>query len=125
MRVLTKRFQSVQVATLSALRERLETISGPDFKFAIEKVRGDRVAVRREDLTSREKAHPIVILPAYPTGHDHDKPANPNVVLDPLEFINADTWDKRDVFAPLLGHDVLEYYDRLHSHGGLSVTRCC
>ena len=124
MRILSKRFQSVNVVTLSTLREHLETISSSDCKFKIEKVRGDRVTVRSESLISGKKIS--VVLPAYPTGHEHDVPANPNVVLDPVEFINAGTCEEWEVFTPLLGKEVLDHYHKLHPHtDGLAVSRCC
>ncbi|MGA2961232.1 MAG: hypothetical protein ABSD96_06120 [Candidatus Korobacteraceae bacterium] len=124
MHILSKRFQSVSVVTLSTLREHLETISTPDCKFKIEKVRDDRITVRSESLISGKKIS--VVLPAYPTGHEHDVPGNPNVVLDPLSFAGADACAETEVFAPLLGHDVLDYYHKLHPHTvGLSVSRCC
>ena len=124
MHILSKRFQSVTVVTLSTLREHLEIISTPDCKFTIEKVRGDRITVRSEDLISGKKIS--VVLPAYPTGHEHDVPGNPNVVLDPVAFVNAGTCAEREVFAPLLGQDVLAYYHKLHPHtDGLAVSRCC
>jgi hypothetical protein len=41
--ILSKRFQRVNVVTLSTLREHLEAISSPDCRFTIEKVRGDRI----------------------------------------------------------------------------------
>lgn len=125
MHILSKRFQSVNVVTLSTLREYLETISSPDCIFKIEAVRGDRVTVRRESLIAGKKASSSVVLPAYPTGHEHDVPGNPNVVLDPLAFVNAETCEEREVFAPLLGQDVLEYYHKLHPHIGLVASRCC
>ena len=122
--ILSKRFQRVNVVTLSTLREHLEAISSPDCRFTIEKVRGDRITVRSENLISEKKIS--VVLPAYPTGHEHDVPGNPNVVLDPLAFVNAETCAETEVFAPLLGHDVLDYYHKLHPHTvGLSVSRCC
>lgn len=125
MHILSKRFQSVNVVTLNTLREHLETISSPDCRFKIEKVRGDRVTVRNESLISGKKTNSSVVLPAYPTGHEHDVPGNPNVVLDPLTFVNAETCVEREVFAPLLGNDVLAYYHKLHPHTGLTVSRCC
>jgi hypothetical protein len=125
MHILSKRFQSVNVVTLNTLREHLETISSPDCRFKIEKVRGDRVTVRNESLISGKKTNSSVVLPAYPTGHEHDVPGNPNVVLDPLTFVNAETCVEREVFAPLLGRDVLAYYHKLHPHTGLTVSRCC
>jgi hypothetical protein len=123
--ILSKRFQGVNVVTLSTLRDHLETISGSDCKFKIEKVRGDRVTVRAESLISGKKTDSSVVLPAYPTGHEHDVPGNPNVVLDPVSFVNAETCVEREVFCPLLGHDVLAYYNKLHPHTGLSISRCC
>jgi hypothetical protein len=123
MHILSKRFQSVTVVTLSTLREHLEIIGTPDCKFTIDKVRGDRVTVRSESLISGKKIS--VVLPAYPTGHEHDVPGNPNVVLDPLAFVNAETCAEREVFAPLLGQDILDYYHKLHPHIGLAVSRCC
>ena len=125
MNILTKRDQSVNVVTLSTLRERLEAISTPECRFTIEKVRGDRITVRSESLIAGKKASCSVVLPAYPTGHEHDVPGNPNVVLDPLAFSGAETCVDREVFAPLLGEDVLEYYHKLHPHLGVSVSRCC
>jgi hypothetical protein len=125
MHMLTKRFQSVNVITLSTLREHLETISTPDCKFTIEKVRRDRITVRNERWISGKRGYSFVVLPAYPTGHDDDVPYNPNVVLDPLVFVNADTCVEREVYALLLGHDVLAYYDKLHPHTGPCLIRCC
>ena len=122
--ILSKRFQRVNVVTLSTLREHLEAISSPDCRFTIEKVRGDRITVRSESLISGKKIS--VVLPAYPTGHEHDVPGNPNVVLDPLAFVNAETCAETEVFAPLLGRDVLDYYHKLHPHtDGFAVSRCC
>jgi hypothetical protein len=103
----------------------LETISSDDCRFKIEKVRGDRITVRSESLISGKKRNSSVVLPAYPTGHEHDVPGNPNVVLDPLAFVNAETCAETEVFAPLLGHDVLDYYHKLHPHTGITVSRCC
>lgn len=126
MHMLTKRFQSVNVVTLSTLRDRLENISGPDCRFKIEKVRHDRITVRSDRMVSGKEARFFVVLPAYPTGHEDDTPGNPNVVLDPLEFVNAETCAEREAFAPLLGEEVLAYYHKLHPHDvGLSLTRCC
>lgn len=125
MHFLSKRFQTVNVVTLSTLREHLEAISTPECRFKIEKMRGDRVTVHGEGLIAGKKASCSVVLPAYPTGHEHDVPGNPNVVLDPLSFAGAETCAEREVFAPLLGHDVLDYYHKLHPHIGLAVSRCC
>jgi hypothetical protein len=123
MRMLTKRFQSVRVATLSSLREYLDNVSGPGCRFTVEKARRDRVTIRG-DSSNPEKTS-FVVLPSYSTGHEDDAPGNPNVVLDPLEFVNAETHEEREVFVPLLGHDVLTYYERLHLQTGLSMSRCC
>lgn len=125
MRMLTKRFQRVNVTTLSTLREHLKTISRPDCVFEVEKVRRHRITVRSESLGSGKKLHPFVVLPAYPTGHEDDEPSNPNVVLDPLQFGNVETCAEREVFVPLLGQDVLAYYDKLHPHIGFSLSSCC
>lgn len=114
MHMLTKRFQNVNVATLNTLREYLENFSSPACRFKVEKVRRDRITVGSESVMSGKKTHSFVVLPAYPTGHDDDAPCNPNVVLDPLLFENVETCSEREVFAPLLGHEVLAYYEKLH-----------
>jgi len=125
MRVFTKRFQSVNVLTLNTLREYLETISTPERKFKIDKLRGDRVTVSSESLLAGKKLNCSVVLPAYPTGHEHDTPGNPNVVLDPISFVNAENCAEWEIFTPLLGKDVLEFYHKQHPHIGVSVSRCC
>ena len=125
MLILTKRFQSVNVLTLNSLRDHLQTINTPVCKFKVEKVSGDRVIVSNESSIDGKKVRSSVVLPAYPTGHEHDVPGNPNVVLDPLEFVNAETCKEWEVFAPLLGRDVLEFYHKQHPHLGVSVSRCC
>ncbi len=125
MHLLTKRFQSINVATLCTLREHLKNISGPECGFKIEKVRSDRVTVSSECLVSGARSRPSVVLPAYPTGHQDDTPNNPNVVLDPIQFLNAETCAEREVFTPLLGKEVLAYYEKLHPHLGFSMNQCC
>ena len=124
-RRFTKRFQSVDVVTLSALREHLESISNHDCKFQVEKAGHDRVTIRCESLADGKHVHSFVVLPAYPTGHSDDSPTNPNVVLDPLGFANADTHEERERFLPLLSHDVLVHYEKMHPQSGLKMTRCC
>ena len=121
-RRFTKRFQSVDVVTLSALRDHMESISTHDCRFRVEKATHDRVTIRCESAPHKPC---FVVLPAYPTGHSDDSPTNPNVVLDPLEFLNADTHEERERFLPLLNHDVLAHYEKMHPHKGLAMTRCC
>lgn len=125
MHRLTKRLQRVEVATLATLRERLQTIRDGDWRFTIDKVQEDRVTVRADRLAFGKTMRCSVVLPSYPTGHQDDIPGNPNVVLDPLEFVNAETCKQRQVFAPLLGRDVLDYYDKLHQDTGPALARCC
>ncbi len=123
-RRFTKRFEGVNVTTVSSLRERLEEISTAACKLEIEKVTNDRVIVCAK-ATGQKRPYPAVILPAYPTGHADDHPGNPNVVLDPVEFTNAATHDERHLFVPLLGHDILEHYEKLHPAAVLPFNRCC
>lgn len=122
-RRFTKRFQTVKVLTLAALREHLEQISSPGCRFRVENAGRDRVTVQVEIGSS--KRHPTVVFPAYPTGHADDLPGNPNVVLDPLEFINADTHADREIFAQLIGHDVLMHYEKMHPSAIMPFNRCC
>jgi hypothetical protein len=124
-RRFTQRSQDVKVLTVSSLREHLDAISTPQCKFEVEKVSKDRVSVRAVIPSAGKRVHPVVVLPAYPTGHADDQPGNPNVVLDPLEFVNAETHEERHIFVPLLGHDVLVHYDKMHPYSGLQMTRCC
>ena len=65
MHLLTNRFQTVQVATLSTLREHLKSLSRPDYRFTIEKVPGDRITIRYEKFPLSAKDYCAVILPAY------------------------------------------------------------
>lgn len=126
MRVLTGRCQNVTVMTVSTLRAHLERISNPTCRFTVHKVERDRVSVRSDYLQAGKKRHSHVLLPAYRTGHPDDEPSsNWNVVLDALAFVEADTASERDVFAPLLGHDMLAYYEKMHPQAGLPVSRCC
>ncbi len=125
MRILTKRFEAVQVITMASLREHLETLSTPDCKYAIEKVRGAKVFVRAEARLHETRVRPAVVLPTYPTGHAHDDPVNPNVVLDPMEFVDAETPHKRALILPLLGEEVMRHYDKMHPAEQLQMTRCC
>ena len=125
MRILTKRFENVRVITMASLREHLEQISSADCRFAIEKARSGRVFVHAEGWHGGKKVRPVVVLPTYPTGHAHDDPVNPNVVLDPIEFQEADSIHLREMFEPLLGHATLQYYEKMHPAGQLQMTRCC
>ena len=124
-RRFTSRFDKVDVITLSTLREHLDGISNHDCKFHVDKVAKDRVTVRCEYLSDGKQTQSYVVLPAYPTGHSDDSPTNPNVVLDPVEFVKADTHEQRHIFVPLFGHDVLAHYEKMHPAGGLKMTRCC
>ncbi len=121
-RRFTKRFQVVNVLTLSSLREHLESISTPDRKFRIENAGRDRVTVRVETGNGQ---HAAVVFPAYPTGHPDDQPTNPNVVLDPLEFVKAETHAQREAFLPLLDHDILAHYEKMHPSAVMPFNRCC
>lgn len=126
MHTLTARRQSVTVMTVSTLRTHLEDISTTAYRFTIHKVHRDRVSVRSEYVRSGKKKTAYVLLPAYPTGYPGDAPCNNlNVVLEPLDFVDLDACAERDIFAPLLGNDMLAYYERMHPHAGLQVTRCC
>ena len=126
MQRLTERRQSVTVMTVSTLRSHLESISRPARRFRVHKVQGDRAIVRCEYAVAGTRKHTDVVLPAYPTGYESDTPPrNVNVVLDPLEFVNAESCADHDVFAPLLGEEVLAHFEKMHPHVGLSMSRCC
>lgn len=126
MHLLTGRRQIVTVMTVSTLRSHLESFSGPTCRFAIHKVDRDRVSVRAEYVFSGQKKRSYVLLPAYPTGYPDDAPCNNvNVVLDPVDFVDVDSCAERDVFAPVLGQEMLAYYEKMHPHAGLTVSRCC
>ncbi len=126
MLTLTARRQNVTVMTVSTLRSHLDDISRPACRFTVDKVHGDRVSIRGDYALSGVRKHASVVLPAYPTGCPSDSPChNLNVVLDPLEFVGADTCAERNLFAPLLGKEALAYYEKMHQQQGLHVTRCC
>ena len=126
MHLLTERHQNVAVMTVSTLRSHLESISQRASRFTIHKVHGDHVSIRSDHAEAGTRKLSYVVLPAYPTGCPNDAPcSNLNVILDPLRFIDADTTAERDVFAPLLGHEALAHYEKLHQEAGLSVSRCC
>ncbi len=126
MHLLTERHQNVTVMTVSTLRSQLESISRRSCRFTIHKVHGDHVSIRSDCAESGIRKLSYVVLPAYPTGCPNDAPcSNLNVILDPLTFIDADTTAERDVFAPLLGHETLAHYEKMHQHVGLTVSRCC
>jgi hypothetical protein len=126
MHKLTVRRQDVTVMTVSALRSYLESVSGPSCRFTIHKVHRDHVSVRGDYRLSGKNKHSYVLLPAYPTGSPDDAPCNNlNVVLDPLDFEDVDTCAERDIFAPVLGREVLAHYEKMHPHAALTVSRCC
>jgi hypothetical protein len=126
MHLLTGRRQIVTVMTVSTLRGHLESVSNSGCKFAIHKVERDRVSVRAEYVFCGQKKRSYVLLPAYPTGYPDDAPCNNvNVVLDPVDFVDVDSCAERDIFAPVLGQEMLAYYEKMHPHAGLTVTRCC
>jgi len=74
--ILSKRFQRVNVVTLSTLREHLEAISTPEYRFKIEKVRGDELMIAAEDLVgggfTEAEAKDIIarITPSAPEAPD-------------------------------------------------------
>jgi hypothetical protein len=126
MHMLTARRQNVTVMTVSTLRSHLESISDPACRFTIHKVHRDRVSVRSDYVLSGKRKHSYVLLPAYPTCSPDDAPCNNlNVVLDPLAFVDVDTCTERHVFAPVLGHEILAYYEKMHPHAGIPLSRCC
>jgi hypothetical protein len=126
MQTLTARRQTVTVMTVNTLRAHLERISSPACKFSLDKVRGDRVSVRSDYILDGKKKHSYVLLPCYPTGHPADATCNNvNVVLEPLDFIDIDSCSERIMFAPLLGIEMLGYFEKMHPHAGLPVSRCC
>lgn len=112
--------------TVSALRDYLKNASNANCRFTIDKVERDRVSIRGDYVFSGKKKHSHVLLPAYPTGLPDDAVShNLNVVLDPLEFRNTESSTEREVFAPVLGHETLDYYERMHAGSDFPVTRCC
>ena len=77
-------------------------------------------------LASGKRRYASVILPAYPTGSAEDAPANNlNVVLDPISFEGAQSCEELHMFAPLLGHEILEHYEKLHPSEAMPISRCC
>jgi len=123
---LTARRQNVTVMTVNTLRTELESLSNGARKFTLAKVERDRVTVGCDYLTSGKKQHSLLVLPAYPTGWRDDGPCNNlNVVLDPLGFNGIQSCEERNVFAPLLGHDVLQHYHNLHPDATMPYARCC
>jgi hypothetical protein len=126
MQTLTTRRQSVTVMTVNTLRTHLDSISSRTRRFTIHKVQRDRVSVRGEYALLGKKKLSYVVLPAYPTGYPDDALCNNlNVVLEPLDFIDVDTCTEREEFAPLLGVEMLAYYERMHPHAGMPFSRCC
>lgn len=124
MRRFTERKQKITIFTLSSLRKHLQQLQVAEkTEFSIDKLHNGHMTVRAK--TPRSGSEAWLILPTYPTGHPDDAPWNPNVVLDPLGFIEADTPEERAVFTPLLGPDVLEFYERLHQNSESSLLRCC
>lgn len=112
--------------TVNALRAHLESLSTRDCSFSIAKVERDRAFVRADHLDGTTKKRSLVILPAYPTGwKDDDNCKNLNVVLDPLKFEGVESCSERHVFEPLLGHDVLEQYEKTHPDSVVPMSRCC
>ena len=123
---LTSRCESVTVITVSALRSHLEKISSATRRFTVHKVHSDRVSVRADYVLSGKNKRSFVVFPAYPTGWADDAVCNNlNVVLEPLNFENAADRSEREIFEPLLGHEVLHHYENLHPAPGVPVSRCC
>jgi hypothetical protein len=123
---LTSRRQSVTVFTVNALRSHLERISSAACRFAIHKVHSDRVSVSADYVLSDKDQRSLVVFPAYPTGWLDDAVCNNlNVVLDPLQFDNAADHFEREIFEPLLGHEVLHHFENMHPAPGEPVSRCC
>ncbi len=126
MHRLTARRQIVTVMTVNTLRAHLAGLSNTACRFTISKVHRDRVAIRGDYMLSGKKKHSSVVLPAYPTGSPDDAPCNNlNVVLDPLQFEGVQSCEERDVFAPLLGHDILAHYEKTHPDAAIPISRCC
>jgi len=116
----------VAVMTVSTMRSHLEGLSNNACRFTVSKVHGDHVSIRADYTLAGKKKHASVVLPAYPTGSPDDAPSNNlNVVLDPLHFEGAPGSEERDVFAPLLGHDILDHYAKTHPDAAIPISRCC
>jgi len=123
---LTSRHQDIAVMTVNALRDHLESLSTPSCKFAIAKVDRDRVSIRGDYLLAGRKKHSWLLLPAYPTGWPDDATVrNLNVVLDPIGFEGVESCAERNVYAPLLGRDLLEHYEKMHPDAAIPLSRCC
>jgi hypothetical protein len=124
--LLTERSEKVTVVTVSTLRALLKSLASPSCTLSVHKVHRDRVSIRADYTMENRRSHSELLLPAYPTGCPADAPANNlNVVLDPLGFVDADSHEQRHVFVPLLGHELLEHYEKMHPQDGLTVSRCC
>lgn len=123
---LTARNQNVTVMTVSTLRDHLDAVSNADCRFSLAKVHRDRISIRADYTSVGKPKHASVTLPAYPTGSAADAPANNlNVVLDPISFDGAQSCQELHLFAPLLGHEIIEYYEKLHPAEAIPVSRCC
>jgi hypothetical protein len=123
---LTARNQNVSVMTVSTLRDHLHGISTDACRYTVSKAHRDRVSVRADYLSAGKRKHATVLLPAYPTGSADDAPANNlNVVLDPVGFDGARSCEELHVFAPLLGDEIIEHYEKLHPAATVPISRCC
>ncbi len=123
---LTSRRESVTVFTVNALRSHLEKISSAACRFSIHKVHSDRVTVRADYVVTGKDKRSFVVFPAYPTGWPDDAVCNNhNVVLDPLQFEDAAEHSEREMFEPLLGHEILHNYENMHPAPSEPVSRCC
>jgi hypothetical protein len=112
--------------TVHTLGVHLESISSPACRFSIHKVHRDRVSVRSDYVLAGKKKRAEVLLVAYPTGSADDVPCNNlNVVLDPVGFVNVEACAEREIFAPLFGHELLAYYEKMHPHAEMPFSRCC
>ena len=126
MHRLTVRRQNVAVMTVSALRDYLKAAGSANYRFTVDKVARTQVSIRGDYVFSGKKKHSHVLLPAYPTGLPDDAVTNNlNVVLDPLGFENVESSAERQVFAAVLGHEILDHYERMHPGSDFPVSRCC
>jgi hypothetical protein len=123
---LTSRRQDITVMTVNALRSHLESLGTTACRFTVAKVERDRVSIRGDYLLSGKKKHSLLLLPAYPTGWPDDGTCkNLNVVLDPLGFEGVESCAERNVFAPLLGREILAHYEKMHPDAAIPMSRCC